>query len=119
MDNKPGIKTTEFWLTLAAQVVPLLVIFGVISQAEAHTLAETIGQLIVAVAATGAAVAPVWKYIDSRTKVKTGGVIIEGTLDEIDLAPLAPAPHPDEYPAAAYKDSCVGAETIDLSRQRD
>lgn len=112
MDSKPGIKTSEFWLTLAAQVVPLLVIFGVISQAEAHTLAEAVGQLIVAVAATGAAAAPVWKYIDSRTKVKTGGVVIEGKLEEIELAPLAPAPYP-----AGYKDPRVGAKTIDLSRR--
>lgn len=69
--NKPGYQTTEFWLALMAQLAPLLVIFGVLSQAEAETLAATASQFIAAGVALVAAAMPVWKYIESRTIVKT------------------------------------------------
>lgn len=72
MDVKPGIKTTEFWLTLTAQLIPLLVIFGVLNSDEASDLSEAVAQLITAIGAVVASAAPIVAYIQSRTRVKSG-----------------------------------------------
>lgn len=77
MEEKPGIKTTEFWLALLAQLIPLLVIFGVIAPEEADNLQEAATQLVMAVGAFIAAVLPIWKYIDSRTRVKEAATMKE------------------------------------------
>jgi len=69
-DLKPGYKTTEFWLTVAVQVLPLLVIFNVLSQPEAETLAQSIEQATQAIAALVAAIVPIWRYVESRKAVK-------------------------------------------------
>ena len=69
---KPGYKTTEFWLTVAVQILPMLVIFNVLSQPEADTLSQSIQQAVQAVAALATALAPIWRYIESRKAVKLG-----------------------------------------------
>ena len=70
---KPGYKTTEFWLTVAIQILPMLVIFNVLSQPEADTLSQSIQQAVQAIAALITALAPIWRYIESRKAVKLGG----------------------------------------------
>jgi len=70
---KPGYKTTEFWLTVAVQILPMLVIFNVLSQPEADTLSQSIQQAVQAIAALITALAPIWRYIESRKAVKLGG----------------------------------------------
>lgn len=67
---KAGIKTTEFYLTVVFAIVGVLVALGVIEQEQAQTLNAAIQQAVIAVGALIAAVLPIWKYIDSRTKLK-------------------------------------------------
>ena len=64
---KPGFKTTEFWLTLVAQLISLLVMTGVIPQADTGMLNDTASK----VAAGIVAALTLCKYIHSRTLVKT------------------------------------------------
>jgi len=63
---KPGIKTTEFWMTLAANLVGILILTGVFTPVAAAAyliLAEKVcGLLIMAV--------PLGLYIYSRVKAK-------------------------------------------------
>lgn len=67
---KSGVRTTEFWITLAAQVIPVLVIVGLLTADEAVTINETIVEAIKAVFALAASLGIIWKYVDSRTRVK-------------------------------------------------
>jgi hypothetical protein len=46
---KPGYKTTEFWVALAAQVVSMLMLLGVITPEQSSVLNETAGQSAVIV----------------------------------------------------------------------
>lgn len=67
---KNGLLTTEFWTTLMAQVMPVLVTTGVIGAGDVSTLEGAITRGITAV---GAFVASAWvivRYIQSRTDVK-------------------------------------------------
>ena len=63
MEDRPGIKTTEFWVTVAMIILSTLVATGVISDGEANELGELLTPLITAAL-------PVVAYIWSRTKVK-------------------------------------------------
>ena len=69
---KPGYKTTEFWLAVLAQLVPLLVLVGVLAADEAQALIDTGERAVAAVAALLAAAWPIVKYIEGRAKVKAG-----------------------------------------------
>lgn len=63
-DNvKPGYTTTEFWLTLLAQVLAFLQLLGVLGQADADELSGVIAPAITSVL-------PLVLYIWSRTRVK-------------------------------------------------
>lgn len=64
METKPGIKTTEFWLTLASLVLGALISLGVIDTGQADDIAKIATPLITAAL-------PVIMYIWSRTKVKS------------------------------------------------
>jgi len=63
---KPGIKTTEFWMTLAANIIGILILAGVFTPVAAAAyliLAEKVcGLLLLAV--------PIGLYIYSRIKAK-------------------------------------------------
>lgn len=67
---KPGYKTTEFWLTLLAQVLPVLVITGLLTGEEVETLNQAIVEVSKSIGALLVALVPLWKYIESRTRVK-------------------------------------------------
>lgn len=62
--DRPGIQTTEFWVTVGMIVLSALVATGVISDNDANELGELLTPLITAAI-------PVVAYIWSRTKVKT------------------------------------------------
>lgn len=81
---KSGYKTTEFWLTLIAQIVPVLVLLGVIGAEQAETLQGTLGDAVKAFFALVAAVLPIWKYIDSRTQVKMANQVAGLTVDAVE-----------------------------------
>lgn len=66
-DAKPGVKTTEFWLTLGAQLPGLLLIFGFTPE-QASDLANAAAQ----VGATLFSLVSLVAYIWSRVRVKAG-----------------------------------------------
>lgn len=68
---KPGYKTSELYMTLIPQIVGLLVIFGVLNAEEATTLTEALTQAIQAIAGLATAIVPLWRYLNSRTQIKT------------------------------------------------
>ena len=67
---KPGYLTTEFWLALAAQLITLLVLFGVVPETDKDTLQSVIATAIEHSAAVIANAVILWKYIQSRLEVK-------------------------------------------------
>ena len=64
---KPGYKTTEFWLTLLAQIIGLLTMTGVIKPEEATPYLQGGGQLVGGLMT----VIPQIAYAFSRGKAKT------------------------------------------------
>lgn len=60
---KPGIKTTEFWMTLVTTILMVLAAFGIVGQEEATEIKDLAGPLV-------ASVLPVVAYVWSRTQVK-------------------------------------------------
>lgn len=88
-DLKPGIKTTEFWVTIFAGVAMLLVSFGLVTNAEISEIAEVIsdnaeavtpliielvGQATALVVAIAGVVKMVISYTRSRTDAKAGSM---------------------------------------------
>lgn len=75
MDTKPGIKTTEFWIAAVANLVPLLVLTGVVAPDQADVVTENangaISGIFLAVTSIGAAIAS-FGYSYSRGKAKSG-----------------------------------------------
>ncbi len=70
---KPGLKTSEFLAVLISAVpgiLTLLVMFGVIGDADVTTLQDAIVGGLTAVGALIANAIVIWKYIESRTRVK-------------------------------------------------
>lgn len=70
MDIKPGYKTTEFWISLAANVVALLVIMGIVTPESQADLVEATSRIVEGVFAVITSVTAIIAYIRSRTKVK-------------------------------------------------
>lgn len=68
--HKPGYRTTEFWLSLLAQGLPLLVLTGVLSPDQAGAVTTTGGEIIKAAAALLAAAAPATAYVWTRGRGK-------------------------------------------------
>jgi hypothetical protein len=64
MNVKPGVKTTEFWLTIINTVAMVLVSTGLLSPNEVDEWQELATPLVLAVI-------PIAVYIWSRGKVKT------------------------------------------------
>jgi len=72
---KEGYKTTEFWITLISYVVPILVLFGVITPDQAESVTSEGNALVEAIFNLLVALGPIVStalYIWSRTKVKVG-----------------------------------------------
>lgn len=70
MENKPGWKTTEFYVTLVAQALAIAVLLGYLRADHAADLNNALAQSIQAVAGLVASVLTAWKYVSSRTEVK-------------------------------------------------
>ena len=68
----PGWKTTEFWMTLSTQAISLLMLLGVISQADQTKIASMAFGTVQSVAAVIANVVVVRQYIADRVKLKSG-----------------------------------------------
>ncbi len=67
---KPGWQTTEFWLSLASQVIAVLVLTGVVPQQDQSTLAGIVANAITGAFAVIAAVTMGVTYIQNRTSIK-------------------------------------------------
>ena len=61
--TKPGYKTTEFWMTVAADVLGLVTLSGAI--VEGTTMSTIVGGAIIVLSTLG--------YDAARSKAKTGG----------------------------------------------
>lgn len=75
--TKPGILTTEFWGAIISMGVSVAVLFKVIPAEQAQTVTSQLNvvtnaalQVITALSALYIAVAPLIKYIESRTTLK-------------------------------------------------
>ena len=64
--NKPGWKTTEFWITGGANIIGLLALGGIFSPENTPAVTENFTQAVGSVFAIIANVSYIW----SRTKVK-------------------------------------------------
>jgi len=67
---KSGYKTTEFWLTLLAQALPILVLTGVLTPHEADVVRGVAGDAITTGFAFGGALIALAVYIYGRAQVK-------------------------------------------------
>ncbi len=67
---KPGYKTTEFWITVAGQLLAALAIFGVIKQPDQVLLDHAAASAITSIAALAASGATIFHYVASRTGLK-------------------------------------------------
>lgn len=63
---KPGISTTEFWMTMINTVLQAILAFGLITSEDFDQIGALAAPLV-------AGVLPVILYIYSRTKVKIAG----------------------------------------------
>lgn len=67
---KSGFLTTEFWQTLAMQILALLVLAGVVSTSDSSTIAGALTNAITAVGVLIAAMKVVVAYINGRIALK-------------------------------------------------
>lgn len=79
-EGKPGFKTTEFWLTVLAYVLPIAVMAGLLTSEQAQALLASVNEFLAALAALLVALGPVVStvmYIYSRTKVKEKEAVLK------------------------------------------
>jgi hypothetical protein len=72
---KPGYQTSEFWLTLASQMIGLAALFHFTSAEDSKTLGAALSQGITAVFAFLASARTLIGYVNSRTNLKLGARI--------------------------------------------
>ena len=83
MNTKPGVKTTEFWVTallaLVGPIVTILVGAGVVQPADAEEVTDTVTSNAQAIkdstlllTSNLTSLFAVRKYVGARTEVKTG-----------------------------------------------
>lgn len=75
--TKAGYLTTEFWVTIVAQGLALLVITGVVRTEDRGTLETSITRGIEAAFAFIASATTIWKYIQSRGETKRKAIEAE------------------------------------------
>lgn len=73
MNIKSGWRTTEFYITLGAQVIAILVLLGYLSSGETAGANATWGRAVEGAAALIGAGLSAWKYIESRGIIKATG----------------------------------------------
>lgn len=70
---KNGAKTTEFWLTLVASLVAVVVATGVLTPEEGEAISSATAEVIKAVTVLAGVLAPIVSagiYTNGRSKVK-------------------------------------------------
>lgn len=66
VEVKPGWKTTEFWVQVAAQIIAFMVAIGVLASDKADAVMKVIGAVVAVIASIGGAVS----YGINRTNLK-------------------------------------------------
>lgn len=72
--EKPGYQTTEFWLTLVSQIIPLLVLTGALDSAAADYVKDTASEIVKHAFALLALIVPVATYVYGRAKIKAAAL---------------------------------------------
>ncbi len=74
---KPGKNTSEFYLTLLAQILGIAVTFGLLTTGDVSAIVEATNSLVVAISVLLVAMTPLFaafgvlvKYINARTQLK-------------------------------------------------
>ena len=70
LNIKSGYLTSEMWVTVLAQVVAVAVVLGLLAPSDAEDVESTVGAVITSGFVLFGDLLVLWKYIDSRTKVK-------------------------------------------------
>lgn len=78
--NKSGYLTTEFWLTLIAQVLPILVTAGAIGPGDVSTLEGTLTKIVTSAATVLGATWVLVSYIKGRTETKKVQILAASTV---------------------------------------
>ena len=68
---KPGWQTTEFWTTIITQALSLAVLLGFVSAGDSTMLQDAASKALAAVATLVTNALVIWRYIESRVKLKT------------------------------------------------
>ena len=84
MNTKPGIKTSEFWLTVVSLLIGAGIALGLFTNEEGKALEGAAAQLVTAVFGFVAVAGPVIAYIYSRTKVKTA---VSSSIEKAAIEP--------------------------------
>jgi len=74
---KPGIKTTEFWGTITlviSNLIGMLVVVGFIDQSDQQSLTQHVTALVAAIEAFAVNGLAIWRYIQSREKLKNSPI---------------------------------------------
>lgn len=74
---KAGYATSEFWLSIAAQAIALLVLVGIIAPSDQSTVQGSVSDLIKSVFALIVSATNVWKYIQSRIEAKNAAAQLQ------------------------------------------
>lgn len=72
---KPGIQTTEFWVTLIPQLATILVVVGVLPAEDVDAVVKMVAGIITGIVSVISLIA----YIRSRTALKEQSMRIEDT----------------------------------------
>jgi hypothetical protein len=67
---KPGIYTSEFWLTVVAQLISVLTVFGVLKGDDGKSLGDALTQAVLAIFSLAGSAHVVAHYIRSRGLLK-------------------------------------------------
>ncbi len=83
---KSGWQTSEFWLTLTANVLAFAVAFGIVPIGDKETVQGAATQIITGVFGLLAGAAVLWKYIEARKTLKVAAMdaAIDERIDSLD-----------------------------------
>ncbi len=91
---RPGYKTTEFWITLAGQIVSLCVILGFVNPSDKQHLQDTVSAAVASVFALVTSFFTIVHYVSSRTALK------HRALDQASDSGGTPPPAEETGPAS-------------------
>lgn len=81
--TRPGVYSSEFWMTLAAIAISALVAFGVVPAGDAPDITAKVTAIVVAVFAVITNAVMVWQYIQARTRLKVEAMTYENQRYEL------------------------------------